>query len=688
MRCRQSGCPGRYADDGFCDECGHKAGAGPDSRTRVAARGSLGANLVEVPPVPLRDPLTAVQANPSVPERNRYCSRCGEPVGRAQPEGFCPLDGTPFSFVPRLRPGDVVAGRYEILGALAHGGVGWVYLARDRNISSTGVERWVVLKGLIDTSDPDAISSAISERRFLVEVDHPTIVKIHDFVQHPDPASGRLVGYTVMEYVGGRTLKELGRLPLPQVIAYGLEVLPALGYLHSRGLLFCDFKPDNVIHAEEQLKLIDLGGVRRIDDHDSVMFGTPGYQAPELATAGPSIGSDLYTVGRTLAVLSFDFAGFTTRYAGRLPDPADVELFRREESYYRFLHRATHPDVRRRFSSAGEMAEQLLGVLREVLAAADGKPRPAGPVRFTPERQVFGSADGELVGMQVATALPVPLVDTTDPAAGFLAAMSAATVDALRAAPQQTREVRLQLVRALVDAGDTSGAADELWSLPDDGTDWRLTWFAGLIALAAGRPGDARAQFDAVYWAVPGEPAAQLGRAVAAELTGDRATAAHHYERVWLVDHGFLSAAFGLARMRLAVGDRAGALTVLDEVPETSSQQVAAQIAAVRGGLDHRPGVLTSTDLLKASTRLERMRLDTRREATLAVEMFQTALRWLGRGVPPPVDGQMLGHGLTERELRFGLERNYRILAGLENDQRLRSEIVDHANEVRPWTFL
>jgi serine/threonine-protein kinase PknG len=104
----------------------------------------------------------------------------------------------------------------------------------------------VVLKGLIDTGDPDALSSAMAERRFLVEVDHPNIVKIHDFVQHPDPKTGQLVGYTVMEYVGGRSLKELAKastgpdgrrvpLPLPQVLAYGLEVLPALGYLHDAG---------------------------------------------------------------------------------------------------------------------------------------------------------------------------------------------------------------------------------------------------------------------------------------------------------------------------------------------------------------------------------------------------------------------------------------------------------------------
>ena len=57
-------------------------------------------------------------------------------------------------------------------------------------------------------------------------------------------------------------------MPVAQAIAYAVEVLPALGYLHGRGLVYCDFKPDNVIQTEEQLKLIDMGAVRRIDDDE------------------------------------------------------------------------------------------------------------------------------------------------------------------------------------------------------------------------------------------------------------------------------------------------------------------------------------------------------------------------------------------------------------------------------------
>src|SRR6266511_240872 len=151
-------------------------GTGTSGRSRTGGRGRLGASLVAMPPVPLRDPASAVMADPKVPESQRFCSKCGEPVGRGrngQPgrtEGFCPRDRTPYSFTPRLAPGDLVDDRYEILGALAHGGLGWIYLARLADVAVA--DRWVVLKGLINTGDRDAMDAAMAERRFLVEIDH------------------------------------------------------------------------------------------------------------------------------------------------------------------------------------------------------------------------------------------------------------------------------------------------------------------------------------------------------------------------------------------------------------------------------------------------------------------------------------------------------------------------------------
>ncbi|MEJ3748398.1 tetratricopeptide repeat protein [Actinomycetes bacterium KLBMP 9797] len=747
MRCVRADCSGSYGAEGYCDECGRKRPAAPlaaapsvataasvpsiatvsagsvrtggSRRSRSTGRGGLGAGLIELPRVPLRDPATAVMADPKVAEARRFCPQCDAPVGRGKDgkpgrvEGFCPKCGNPFSFLPRLNAGDLVQGRYELLGVLAYGGLGWIYLARDRNVGDEVSERWVVLKGLINTADPDAMAAAVTERRYLVEIDHPSVVKIYDFVQHPDPKTGELVGYIVMEYVGGQSLRDMlvarraegaRVLPLAEVIAYGVEILPALGYLHDRGLLFCDFKPDNVIHAEEQLKLIDLGGVRRIDDDVSAVYGTPGYQAPEVARVGPSIASDIYTVGRSLAVLSFEFRGFSSTYAGKLPDPADVPLLAQEESYYRLLRRATHPEPDRRFQSAGEMSEQLLGVLREVLAAADGVPRPALSRQFTPERRAFGTHAGEvgdvvaadLRAESVAAALPLPQVDLLDPGAGFLATLSvtepAEVIRQLEAAPASSVEVALRRVRAHIDLGDLTGAQAGIAELAAaDPFDWRLDWYRGLAALAAGKPDEARVAFDAVYDMLPGEPAARLALAAAMECGGDRDAAARLYERVWRVDRGYLSAAFGLARIRLAADDRAAALAVLDQVPESSSLHVAAQVAAVRASLYAGAHPLKPDDLLHASTRLERIVLDVERRARLAVEMLEAALAWItGTRLPEhrlPPEARVLGHGLSERDLRFGLEQAYRAMAQLSRDTDARIALVDRANAVRPRTL-
>lgn len=737
----------------------HPQGSGPSSGS---VRGRLGAGLVAVPEVPRPDPATAVLEHPEVPERKRFCSRteCGAPVGRGrgdQPgrtEGFCAKCGQPYSFVPKLRPGDLVHEQYEVVGCLAHGGLGWIYLATDHAVS----DRWVVLKGLLDTGDEEALAVAVSERRFLAEIEHSNIVRIYNFVEHLDRATGSLDGYIVMEYVGGKSLKDLandrrtaqGRrdpLPVAQACAYGIEALEALGHLHSRGYLYCDFKVDNAIQQHDQLKLIDMGAVRRMDDHESPIYGTIGYQAPEIAVLGPSVASDLYTVARTLAVLTFDFQGHTNVFADSLPDPDHIEVFRSYESFYRLLVRATDPDRARRFASAEEMAEQLTGVLREVVALQSAEPRPALSNLFGPElrvvdTEVMAAAEGDssLLGGRgaasagegaarrgpalrpldttaTALALPVPRVDPGDPNAGLLAGLLAAPpaelLGALRSAPEPSPELRLRELRALLETGDGAAARSALEALTagsaapggprsgDGGADWRVVWHRGLLALTAGDREGAALAFDAVYDAFPGEPAPKLALGVCAELLGQLDNAVEYYRLVWTTDRSYVSAAFGLARVRLAAGDRTGAVEALESVPESSIHYVAARIAAVRARLRERPARdPLLADLRAAAVQTEALAafgLDAERRERLATEVLGTALDWVlsgshGAGPPGAVAAQeppsLLGSPLDERGLRFGLERSYRLLARLAQRGEKRIELVERANRFRPRTWV
>jgi len=670
------------------------------------------------------DPVNALMTDPQVPENRRFCGNCDHPVGRGRngnpgrSEGFCPNCGTPFSFSPKLGPGDVVADQYEVAGCLAHGGLGWIYLARDSHLSN----RWVVLKGLLNSEDSGAQAAALAERRFLAEVEHPNIVGVYNFVQHPDPKSGALTGYIVMEYVGGRSLRQIlldrraatnAPLPVSEALAYAIEVLPALGYLHSRGLVYCDFKPDNVIQVEEQIKLIDMGAVRRIDDEDSPVFGTVGYQAPEIATLGPSASSDLYTVGRSLAVLTFDFPGWRGEYEHSLPDPATVPVLATHDSYLRALRRATHPDPASRFESAAEMAEQLTGVLREVLAVSDGTPRPGFSGLFSAEVQAIGIPDIEpddeaatLVlptAAEVAAGLPVPVVDSADPAAGFLATLSTLEqvqrIAALTAAVQgekgtppavaESVETHLALARATIVSGDTMRAAAVLADAAGrDPADWRITWYTGLLRLVSGDAQQARAAFDAVLDVLPGELAPKLALGLAAEAAGDHAAAARYLDVVWTVDRSFVSAAFGLARMKTATGDNAGAVGALVAVPESSSQYVAAQVAAIRIRLSPPPGHHWASDseLHEAARQLSRLRLSPAQQQRLSSELLQAALARVIHGQRLNT-GPLLGIEPNERAVRLGLEKNYRQLARLAPDRARRVALVDMANGVRPRTW-
>jgi serine/threonine-protein kinase PknG len=694
-------------------------GTGRRTGSRTSARSRLGAGLVEVPPVPYRDPASAVMSDPVVAENKRFCSGCGSAVGRGtdgepgSAEGDCAKCGTPFAFRPRLKQGDVLGGQYEVLGCLAYGGLGWIYLAKDHNVS----DRWVVLKGLIDTGDQTAMASAVAEQRFLAEVEHANILKIYNFVQTPDPRTGNSVGYIVMEYIGGQTLRQIalehhrtvGRaepLPIGQVIAYGLEILPAMGYLHSVGLLYCDLKPDNVIQTDQTLKLIDLGAVRREDDYESPLFFTLGYSAPELAERGASVASDIYTVGRTLAVLAIEFTGYTSKFVHTLPGPDDVPLFKLFDSFFRVLKRATHPDPERRFPSAEDMAEQLTGVLREVMALGTGRPRPGVSTVFGPEPRTFGAAvetaeQGVSLAppdpSEVVGALPVPQVDTDDPAAGVLASTVAndlnELVEALTFAPQNSVEVRLRMLRARTELGDIARASGELEiarRLSTDPHDWRLAWHRGLLELVMRRPGDARTSFEAVYDALPGEAAPKLALAISAEYQRDYFAAARFYEQVWRTDRSYVSAAFGLVRVYLAQGARAGAIEVLESVPDNSSHYVTAQVAAIKIKVRAQEvAKLAEPDLYDAARRLERLTLDAERRTQLSAEVLEAAYGWVRAGRPGghQAGGMVLGSDLSERELRFGLERCYRALARLATTPEQRHELVDRANSIRPRTL-
>ncbi|OIR46033.1 serine/threonine protein kinase [Corynebacterium sp. NML130628] len=647
---------------------------------------------------------------------------------------------------PALQPGDMVAEQYEVLGTIAHGGMGWIYLAADHFVSG----RNVVLKGLHSARNKDEEAAAVAEREFLADITHPGIVKIFNFIDDPRVPGG----FIVMEYVGGPSIS---RCEVDIAIAYILEVLPALDYLHSRGVVYNDLKPDNIIVTEDQVKLIDLGAVSGIGSYGFI-YGTKGYQAPEVSIDGPSVQSDIYTIGRTLAALIIDLP-----HDADIPTPTTEPLFRRYISLYRLIARCCAPNRDDRFESVTQLEAQLLGVLREVLAIRDGRTFPAQHSLFSPQRRTFGTKhvvfrtdqllDGitrtvTITPQEVNIALPIPLVDATDSGAATLQSTTysepSETLAALRQALAEDRhpdsiEIPFAVARTLLDLGFTTQARTWLDSLDVRlRKNWRYHWYTGITNLLTSNYTDAQVAFSRVLEILPGESATKLALAAVAELllqTADlhdtalleprvargaagmdrhldelpnsvfehlldrgllapdwsmvttnpamlRFHATRLYALVWSTNPTTVSSAFGLARQLMHEHQPELAAAALDQVPVASRHNRLAQLTAILS-LVTDP---TEDRIRNAALRLQRIPNTEPRYLQIKVFILRAALSYTLDGHQPD-PSPILDTPFTAHELQNELARTLRALARVAPYLQHRFDLVDMANKIRPVTW-
>lgn len=756
IACNRPGCTGVVDDTGYCDAAGHRylsplSPTAPetrlDSTTVAGTAGSGGWPGVEhrpdvsLPWIDEPDDSVATEKDLVVQENHRKCGNCGTAVGRrsygqeARAEGFCPNCAAPYSFVPKLRPGEVLKDRYKVIRPLGHGGLSWAYRGTD-----THLHRPVVLKGLITSGNVWEAESIHTERSVLTMLDHPGIVRIYDFVTHVDPDTRDRTDYIVMEYAGGWTLDKLkqqahaGLRPLPvrDVIGYGLWILDAFDYLHGHGLLYCDLKPDNVIHRENRLKLIDMGAVRAINDRKSPTWGAQGYQVPgtEIRTRGLTVRSDIHTVGRTLAAL------FKASPGGHSLNPAPPEIESGVQSFRLLLDRAGHEDWHRRFESAARMREQLHGVWREIIALSGDRPDPKPSTLFGNLLALLDGGLGSAPPLRtwtttaasrdvlvptpyaevrppitsLATNLPEPRPDPGDPAAAFLAQFNttnpAQLLAAITAFDQPSVEIELLRCRAYLAAGQSTaaeGALNDAAGLVPSVHDWRIAWHRALVALAK-CPADSAASrtervtkayelFGAVRGWLPGEPAPRLALGLTAEwLAGKAAEAERHFRSVWRTDGTAVSAAFGLARHYLGGGDRDAAVGVLDEVPELSRHYAAARIAAVRIRAGHfdsagEPGIGDLVDAIRrlAPEHFTGIAAERGRRRLLAFVLPSIQHR-VGRKPVEWLDDAPVTVLAADAQRRL-LSDQFRALAARQADGEIQhNTLVDLANIVRPST--
>jgi serine/threonine protein kinase len=257
------------------------------------------------------------------------------------------------------------AGRYEIRGEIARGGMATVYLAGHDG-------RDVALKEL--TPDPDG-DPALAERfeleaKVAAGLRHPNVVSVLERFR----SGGR--SYIAMEYVAGGSLRACGgRLSVEQVAGALADVLAALDHIERHGIVHRDVKPENLlVTADGGVKLADFGVAKARDGvaparltADGRTVGTPSYMAPEQATGGEvDHRTDLYALA---AIAYRAITGHPPFAAGEIAEtlykvvhtrprrPSDLTDVPPEIDLVLAIGMAKNPG--QRFASASELAAAL-----------------------------------------------------------------------------------------------------------------------------------------------------------------------------------------------------------------------------------------------------------------------------------------------------------------------------------------
>jgi serine/threonine protein kinase len=297
---------------------------------------------------------------------------------------------------PRL-----LGGRYELDGVVGRGGMAEVYRARDIRL-----DRIVAVKTLREDLARDATFQARFRReaQSAASLNHPSIVAVYDTGE--DMSAPAHVPYIVMEYVDGRTLRELLRDDRRLLPERALEitdgVLRALDYSHRNGIIHRDIKPGNVMLTRQaEVKVMDFGIARAVSDAQATMtqtaqvIGTAQYLSPEQAR-GERVDarSDLYSAGCLLYELLTGRPPFTgdspvaiayqhVRENPIPPSQVDPEIPAWADS---IVLKAMAKDPADRYQSAAEMRTDIQRALSGVPVAAP----PQATEMYSPGTQRMG----------------------------------------------------------------------------------------------------------------------------------------------------------------------------------------------------------------------------------------------------------------------------------------------------------
>ena len=215
-----------------------------------------------------------------------------------------------------LEPGQVIAGRFQILEMLGLGGMGAVYKAYDRDI-----DRIIALKCIRPelSNSPEIVQRFTQELLLARQISHKNVIRIFDVRD-----SGGLK-FITMEYLEGRNLdnlmEERGKLPAPEAVAIMRQVCSGLAAAHAEGTVHRDLKPSNImVEKNGRVVVMDFGIARAQENQltqTGAIMGTFQYMSPEQAKGEKADArSDIFTVGIILYEL----------LTGKSPYPSDTSI--------------------------------------------------------------------------------------------------------------------------------------------------------------------------------------------------------------------------------------------------------------------------------------------------------------------------------------------------------------------------